>query len=460
MGVGAMKQRILVVDDEVGIRTLLRRVLCGSGYQVETAGDGKEALEKLESFRPDAMLLDLKMPVMDGLETLQHLGADNGRPPAIVLTAHSTVETAVQAMKLGAFDYLTKPFDVEEIKVVVQKALQVNDLQEEVRGLRREVQEQYGPDQVIGHDPRMLQIGEMIQRIAKSRSSVLIEGESGTGKELIARAIHYLSPRAKRPFVKVNCAALSETLLESELFGHEKGAFTGAERSRQGRFQAATGGSILLDEISEMSPKLQAKLLRVLQEKEINRVGGDETIPIDVRVLATTNRRLEKEITGGRFREDLFFRLNVVRIEFPPLRERPGDIPVLVEHFIEKFNHEMGRRFTGVSDAAMEAFQRYSWPGNVRELQNAVERAIVLGEEPLIQREDLPGSVQGEAEQANAAALPVGITLAEAEKRLIVETLRSLGGNRTRAAETLKISIRTLRNKIKEYQAEEPTLNL
>ncbi|HEQ60192.1 MAG TPA: sigma-54-dependent Fis family transcriptional regulator, partial [Firmicutes bacterium] len=439
---------------------LLRRVLSGVGYRVETAADGQEALEKVGTFQPDALLLDLKMPVMDGLETLRRLGENNGRPPTVVLTAHSTVETAVQAMKLGAFDYLTKPFDVEEIKVVVQKALQVNDLQEEVRGLRREVQGQYGLERVIGKDPRMLHICEMIQRIAQSRSSVLIEGESGTGKELIARAIHYLSPRAKRPFVKVNCAALSETLLESELFGHEKGAFTGAERSRQGRFQAAEGGSILLDEISEMSPKLQAKLLRVLQEREINRVGGDETIAIDVRVLATTNRRLEEEIEAGRFREDLFFRLNVVRIAFPPLRERPGDIPLLASHFVEKYNHEMGRRFTGISASALEALQSYAWPGNVRELQNAIERAIVLGEEPEIQREALPRSVQGDSRASIAGGMPVGITLAEAEKRLIQETLRLHEGNRTRTAETLDISIRTLRNKLKEYQEQDLALSV
>lgn len=455
-----MKKRILVVDDEMGIRTLLRRVLTGVGYQVETASDGREALEKVSRFQPDAMLLDLKMPVLDGLETLQRLESDNGRPTTIVLTAHSTVETAVQAMKLGAFDYLTKPFDVEEIKVVVQKALEVKELQEEVQGLRQEVQQQYALDQLVGKDPRMLEICEMIKRVAQSRSSVLIEGESGTGKELIARAIHYLSPRAKRAFIKVNCAALSESLLESELFGHEKGAFTGAERTRTGRFQAADGGSILLDEISEMSPKLQAKLLRVLQEREITRVGGDETITIDARILATTNRKLEEEIASGRFREDLFFRLNVVRIAFPPLRERTGDIPLLVEHFIQKYNHELGRRFTGIADDALDAMLRHSWQGNVRELQNVVERAMVLGEEPVIRWQDLPQSVKGQMREGAAVRLPVGITLAELERDFILETLRMVGGNRTRAVEILGISIRTLRNKLKEYQVQDSGVNL
>ncbi len=451
-----MKRRILVVDDEVGIRALLQRVLHGAGYQVDTAEDGAEALSKVRKNRPDAMLIDLRMPGMDGIETLEQLAKDGGLPPAIVLTAHSTVETAVKAMKLGAFDYLTKPFDVEEIKVVVEKALEVNELQQEVQGLRREVRGQYGLDQIVGRDPKMLEICEMIKRVAQSKSSVLIEGESGTGKELIARAIHYLSPRAKRPFIKVNCAAISETLLESELFGHEKGAFTGAERTRQGRFQASDGGSILLDEISEMSPKLQAKLLRVLQEREITRVGGDESIPIDTRVMATTNRRLEEEIEKGRFREDLFFRLNVVRIEFPPLRERREDIPLLVEHFLTRYNHDMGRRFTGVSEQALRALTSYSWPGNVRELQNAIERAIVLGEEPAIQLDDLPESIRGQGASGGGPRFEAGMSLAEAEKRLILETLKSVGGNRTRAVELLGISIRTLRNKLKEYQVHDP----
>jgi len=455
-----MKKRILIVDDELGIRTLLRRVLTGVGYLVDTADDGKQALEKAEAFDPDAMLIDLKMPVMDGLETLERLGGNSGRPVTIVLTAHSTVETAVKAMKLGAFDYLTKPFDVEEIKVVVQKALEVGELKREVQGLRREVRRPYGLDQVIGKDSRMLQICEMIKRVAKSKSSVLIEGESGTGKELIARAIHYLSPRAKQPFVKVNCAAISETLLESELFGHEKGAFTGAERTRQGRFQAAHGGTLLLDEISEMSPKLQAKLLRVLQEREISRVGGDETIAIDVRILATTNRRLEEEIAEGRFREDLFFRLNVVRIEFPPLRERAGDIALLTDHFLRRYNYEMGRRFAGVTPEAMQALTAYRWPGNVRELQNVIERAIVIGEEPEIRLEYLPESVLGGGGQHAAAGLLVGNRIAEVEKQLIIETLDSVEGNRTRAAEVLGISIRTLRNKINEYRTENPGLEI
>jgi DNA-binding NtrC family response regulator len=455
-----MRKRVLIVDDESGIRALLKRVLSKAGYQVDTASNGREALEKMTGFAPDAMLLDLKMPVLDGMETLQQMSKSNGAPTTIVLTAHSTVETAVQAMKLGAFDYLTKPFDVNEIQVVVDKALQVSDLKREVTGLRREVRRPYQLDQIIGQDPKVLSICRMIEKVAQSRSSVLIEGESGTGKELIARAIHYLSPRASAPLVKVNCAALSESLLESELFGHEKGAFTGAERSRQGRFQAADGGSILLDEISEMSPKLQAKLLRVLQEREVTPVGGDGSVSIDARILATTNRNLEEEITEERFREDLFFRLNVVRIAFPPLRERIGDVPLLVEHFMKRFNHEMGRRFGSCSKEAMEALQSYSWPGNVRELQNAIERAVVFGEEPEICLQDLPGSVRQGGPAGKGGSLPVGQSLADVERELILETLRSRDGNRTKAAEVLGISIRTLRNKLNEYKTVDESLSM
>ncbi|MGC9327635.1 MAG: sigma-54 dependent transcriptional regulator, partial [Candidatus Hinthialibacter sp.] len=377
----------------------------------------------------------------------------------IMLTAHSTVENAVEAMKLGAADYIKKPFDVEELKIVIEKTLGVADLKYENYRLREEIGLKYGIDHIIGKHPKMREIFEFIKTVAPTPSTVLIHGESGTGKELIAGAIHYHSPRRHKPFVKVNCAAISEELLESELFGHEKGAFTGAVRTSEGKFVLADGGSILLDEVSEMSPKLQAKLLRVLQEKEVDKVGGREPVKVDVRVMATTNRNLEEEIKKRNFREDLYYRLNVVTISFPPLRERKSDIPELCKFFLAKYNREMNRKIQSISPDAEQVLLRCPWPGNVRQLENCIERAVVLCKGAAIEVEHLPPeihSLSSETVHNSAADIQAGMTVAEMERNLIMETLKLTNNNRTRAAEILGISIRTLRNKLNEYRMAHP----
>jgi DNA-binding NtrC family response regulator len=452
-----------VVDDESGIRSLLSRVLTGEGYDVASAANGKKGLEQALATRPDVMLLDMKMPEMDGMQVLERVVEAEAAGAIIIMTAHSTVASAVKAIKLGAFDYLCKPFDVDEVLVTVEKAREVADLRSEVAHLRTEVSEKYGPEAIVGRAPRMVEILDLLPRVAQSRSTVLITGESGTGKELIARAIHHLSPRSKRRFVKVNCAALSENLLESELFGHVKGSFTGATQSRVGRFQMADGGSILLDEISELTPKLQAKLLRVLQEREFEPVGSSDPVRVDVRILATTNQDLQDSIRRGTFREDLYFRLNVVCVEFPPLRERPEDIPLLARHFLNRFSEETNKRVDGISDDAIEILKRHFWPGNVRELQNVIERGVVLCQGREIGSGDLPpailefrkgpgGSLSVDGDLPDGTDPLVGTALRDVERCLILKTLDSCDGNRTRAADILGISARTLRNKLKEYR--------
>lgn len=448
------QKKILVVDDEIGIRNLLRRVLKGEGYDVREAGSGEEAMDMAREDLPDLVLCDIKMPGKDGIETLADLKELSPNVEVVMLTAHSTVESAVTAMKLGAADYLKKPFDVEELKIVIDKILGVAELKRENADLREEVGLKYGIDRIIGADSKMQEVFEFIRTVAPTPSTVLIQGESGTGKELIAGAIHFLSPRRHKRFIRVNCAAISEELLESELFGHERGAFTGAVRSTEGKFILADGGSILLDEVSEMSPKLQAKLLRVLQEREIDKVGGREPVRVDVRVMATTNRNLEEEIRKGAFREDLFYRLNVVTISFPPLRERKSDIPTLVEHFIAKYNREMNKRIESIHPDAMQAMIRYNWPGNVRQLENCIERAIVICQGPRIELGHMPPDIayaDAPPEAAIHSGFEVGMTVAEMERRLIFKTLEFTENNRTRAADMLGISIRTLRNKLNEY---------
>ena len=449
------RKKLLIVDDELGIRNLLNRVLRGDGYDVRTAENGDQAIALAAEDPPDLVLCDIKMPGKDGIETLAELKTVSEAIEVIMLTAHSTVESAVAAMKLGAADYLKKPFDVEELKILIEKNLGVAELKRDNQYLREEAGLKYGIDRIVGKDPKMLDIFELIQTVASTKSTVLIHGESGTGKELIAGAIHYLSPRKHQRFIKVNCAAISEELLESELFGHEKGSFTGAIRSSEGKFVMAEGGSILLDEVSEMSPKLQAKLLRVLQEKEVDKVGGREPIKVDVRVMATTNRNLEDEIQKGRFREDLYYRLNVVTLAFPPLRDRKGDLPELVRHFIDKYNREMNKRIEGIDRDAEPILFRYHWPGNVRQLENCIERAVVLCQGSVIETRHLSPEILEafpKTDDRLSDGIPVGMTVAEMEKRLIFKTLESTNDNRTRAAEILGISIRTLRNKLNEYK--------
>ena len=448
-------KKLLIVDDELGIRNLLSRVLKNEGYEIRLAESGDQAIEMAREEAPDLALCDIKMPGKDGIATLEELKGISEEIEVIMLTAHSTVESAVQAMKLGAADYLKKPFDVEELKIVIQRILGIAELKRENDTLREEVGLKYGIDRIIGKDPQMMEIFEEIKTVAPTPSTVLITGESGTGKELIAGAIHYLSARRYKRFVKVNCAAISEELLESELFGHEKGSFTGAIRASEGKFVLADGGTILLDEVSEMSPKLQAKLLRVLQEKEVDKVGGREPIKVDVRVLATTNRDLKKAIELGHFREDLFYRLNVVEISFPPLRERKGDIPELVQTFIRKYSQEMNKKITGIEKDTEQILLQYHWPGNVRQLENCIERAVVLCKGPQINKSQLPPDLLLECEGGTGAdgfSIQVGMTIASMEKQLIMETLKFTQNNRTRAAEMLDISIRTLRNKLNEYK--------
>ncbi|MCA9411804.1 MAG: sigma-54-dependent Fis family transcriptional regulator [Candidatus Omnitrophica bacterium] len=442
--------KILIVDDEAGIRSILKRVL-SKHHETAEAADGQTAVDKVREWRPDILICDLKMPEMDGMEVLRRVQEIDPDLVSVMITAHGTVETAVEAMKLGAFDYFRKPFDVEEVKVVVDKALSIRNLKEEVTTLKKQVRERDRLDRIIGKSQKMRESFDLIEQVAPSKSTVLITGESGTGKEMIARAIHAHSPRAEKNFVAVNCAAISGELLESELFGHEKGSFTGAVSSKTGKFELANGGTLFLDEIGEMDPKLQAKLLRVLQENEIDRVGGTKPIPVDVRVIASTNRSLRDQIKKGDFREDLFYRLNVVNITFPALRERKEDIPILADHFVRKYAEENGKEIEGIEPDALETLMKFNWPGNVRELENVIERAVVLCRGKSIDSASLPAEIR-EPEVREGLDIHVGMTTMEAERMLILETLKTYEWNRTRAAELLGISIRTLRNKLNEYR--------
>jgi two-component system response regulator AtoC len=372
-----------------------------------------------------------------------------------MMTAYATVESAVEAMKIGAFDYIIKPFSPDQIEMVTRKATERQSLIEENQYLRSEILKEYGFGEIVGDTPIMHAIFEVIKKVANSRATVLVQGESGTGKELVARAIHFNSTRANAPFIKVNCAALPENLLESELFGHEKGAFTGAVTRRSGRFELAHRGTLLLDEVSEIPLGLQAKLLRVLQEREFERVGGARPIKVDVRIVATTNRNLDEEIEAKRFREDLFFRLNVIPITLPPLRDRDGDVPLLAQHFVDRYCRENNRAPKQIAGEAMDMMTHYRWPGNVRELQNVIERAVVLDADEAIEPDHLalraPGSDESDLDEIVDA---VGNTVAEMERRLILKTLRALDGNRGKTADMLRISVRTLRNKLNQYRAQ------
>jgi DNA-binding NtrC family response regulator len=444
--------RILVVDDEQLVRDYLQEALERLGYAAETVDDGQTGLERLEQSEYDIVFTDMKMPKVDGMELLAQSARRAPETPVIMLTAHGSIETAVEAMKKGAYDFLTKPIDKDLLKLTVDRALQRRKLERENRVLRGMVEQEQGIEAIVGSSESMRKIIDMLEVVGPQPVDVLITGPSGTGKELVARALHWSSPRADRPFIKLNCAALPETLIESELFGHEKGAFTGAIKNRKGKFEAANGGTILLDEISEMPLGLQAKLLRVLQEREFDRVGSNDPVRVDVRVVATTNRNLAKEVKEGRFREDLFFRLNVVPISLPPLSTRPDDVPALVVHFVEKYGARYGRQFEAIDDDALEYLKAQAWPGNVRELENRIERAVVLARDLTIHKSDvmLDGASLEDGSEAGGHYGP--ITVAELEKRHILQTLNELGFNRTKAAERLGISIRTLRNKLNEYR--------
>ncbi len=448
-------QTALVVDDEPLMRKFLVETLTRMGFAVQDAADGGEALQKIKTETFDLIFSDIKMPNVSGMDVLRKVRAESPESTVVMMTAYATVESAVEAMKVGAFDYIIKPFSPDQIEMVTRRATERQSLIEENKYLRGEILREYGFGEIIGNTSVMHGVFEVIKKVANSRATVLVQGESGTGKELVARAIHYNSTRANAPFIKVNCAALPENLLESELFGHEKGAFTGAVIRRSGRFELAHRGTLLLDEISEIPLGLQAKLLRVLQEREFERVGGSRPIKVDVRIVATTNRNLDEEIEAKRFREDLFFRLNVIPITLPPLRDRDGDIPLLAEHFVDRYCRENSRPLKRFSAEALDLMSGYAWPGNVRELQNVIERAVVLDADEEIQPEHLAfrhvGSGEDETDEIVDA---VGNTVAEMERRLILRTLEALGGNRGRTADMLQISVRTLRNKLNQYRTQ------
>ena len=449
----ARQGRILVVDDEVNARTALAELLRDEGFEVETAADAFKALGKYDAFSPHLVLTDLKMPGMDGIELVRKIQAMEDPAAMVVMTAFGAVQSAVEAMRAGAVEYLTKPLNFEELLVVVDRVLETQALKAETRRLRQRLRDKLAPRNIVGSSPAMHRVFEIVDQVAPSKSTVLITGESGTGKELIASAIHQRSARAGGPFIKLHCAALAENLLESELFGHERGAFTGAVARRDGRFQLADGGTLFLDEIGEISPSLQVKLLRFLQEHEFERVGSGQTIRVDVRVIAATNRNLAEEVARGRFREDLFYRLNVVAVELPPLRDRRSDIPTLAKFFVDRYAKDNGRTIEGLSSDALDVLTAYDWPGNVRELENAIERAVVMAPGPLIERRHLPASVRP-SQRAEGGAPPIpGSTLAEIERYAILETLRATGGSTSKAAEALGISVRTVQYRLHEYNA-------
>ncbi len=448
------RPRILIVDDDAAHRRMLDAVLSGEGYHTIQAADGRAAVSAVESNLFDLILMDLRMPRMDGLEAQQRIQEISPGVPIIMMTAYASVGTAVGALKAGATDYLTKPVDIDELKIIIAKVLHHTHLEQENAYLKERLGDRFDFSEIIGRSPAMAAMFETLALVAPSEATVLIRGESGTGKELVANAIHQNSLRRDRAFIKLNCAALPETLLESELFGHEKGAFTGATARKQGRFAAAEQGSIFLDEIGEMSPATQAKVLRVLQEKEFQAVGGERTIKVDVRIIAATNQDLHAAIAEGRFREDLYYRLNVVEITVPGLRERREDIPLLADHFLKRFAQKNHRLIKGFAARAMQLLMRYDWPGNVRELENVIERAVILSRDDTIAPADLPATLQSllgeEAPPALAGHEPAH-TLKAAEKEMILKTLEQTDGNRTRAAAILGISRRTLQLKLKAY---------
>ena len=443
--------KLLIVDDELSVRDSLAKWFHEEGYEVGMAEDAKDALTRLAETRYDAALLDIKMHGIDGIELQQRIHEIDSELIVIMMTGYASVETAVAALKNGAYDYVTKPLDPDEIAHLVKKALAHKRTQQENVRLRETVAEVARPDDIVGQSSIMQRVFDAVETVGPTDATVLITGESGTGKELVARAIHHASPRKFHPLVVIHCGALTETLLESELFGHEKGAFTGAQYRKKGKFEIAEGGTVFLDEIGDISLKTQTDLLRVLQEREIVRVGGNQPIKVDFRCVAATNKDLEKAIEEGKFRPDLFYRLNVFRIELPPLRERGDDIPMLVNHFVRKFSLQMNKKITRVSPSAMNLLQQQAWSGNVRELENAVERAMVVAQEPEIRESDFV---------FKATTVPNGApkSLDEIEKAHILRTLESVGWNQTRAAEILNIDRVTLHHKLKRYGWSKPSL--
>jgi two-component system, NtrC family, response regulator HydG len=448
----AKKERqttILVVDDEQVHRYMLCSMLKEWGWRCVEADDGETAVAAVEKHTYDAVLMDVRMARMDGREAFTRIHAVKPALPVIIMTAYSSVDAAVEAIRHGAHDYLTKPLDFDRLRLALERAVDRHQVVE--RQQQRAEEETPLHTAIIGASPPMLELLEMIRYVAPTEATVLIAGESGTGKELVAEALHHNSLRREGPFVKVNCAALAESLLESELFGHEKGAFTGADRRREGKFVQADGGTLFLDEIGETTQAMQVKLLRVLQEQELQRVGGEETISVDVRIIAATNRNLEEEVRRGAFREDLYYRLNVVMLSVPPLRQRDEDIPLLVRHFAAIFAQKNRRRLDGITPECMALLRRYSWPGNVRELENAIERGIILMRGEQLTEKSLPLTVQKIAEDQEAMPGTRPSSLSDIEKEMIFQTLDETGGNKSEAARRLGITRKTLQNKLHKY---------
>lgn len=449
---------ILIVDDEKNIVSGLEEAFIDEGYSVLTAYNGKEAWDKVNSNNVDLIITDLRMPMMTGDELVEKVSSSYPTLPVIVLTGHGTIETAVESMRRGAVDFFTKPVDLDKLFLVVKKCLANSELQEQNKRLTEEIEKlknQQKYSKIIGRSGKVASLMETINQAAPSKATVLITGESGTGKELVAEAVQSLSQRRDKPFIKVHCASLSSTLLESELFGHEKGAFTGATSQKKGRFELADGGTLFLDEIGEIDAQTQVKLLRVLQEREFERVGGEKTISVDVRVIAATNRDLKEEVRKGNFREDLYFRLAVVEIQVPPLRERKEDIDLLSLSFVKTYADENNKEIEGISPHARKALFSYSWPGNIRELKNCMESAVVMAKGKTIELDDLPSHIRGEGEKGKSISLSLPITMEEAEKALIMETISYSGGNKTKAAEILGIGRKTLHRKLSEWKVED-----
>jgi DNA-binding NtrC family response regulator len=450
------QERVLIVEDEENERTGLAELVSGWGYRAETAKDGAEGLEKAGSWTPSIVITDMKMPRMGGLELLERLASAASTMAVVVVTAQGTIDTAVQAMRMGAYDYITKPIDTNRLRTILQNASALLGTRNELEATRRKLRDAGSLGSLVGSSRKMQEIFRLIEMVAPSTASVLITGASGTGKELVARTVHDLSPRHSKPFIPINCAAIPETLIESEIFGHEKGAFTGALERRTGCFELAEGGTLLLDEIGEMPVATQAKLLRVLEDRKLRRLGSKVETTVDVRVLAATNKVPEEAVARGELRNDLYYRLNVFNIHMPPLREHKDDIPELVQELLGEMNAKHGRKVAGVSEAVLSAFTNYSWPGNVRELRNTLERAVIVCDSAVVETKHLPPgfgqtTLRSSADDGDAVHLDVGTTVEQAEKLLILKTLEATNNNKTRAAEILGISLKTLHNKLKEY---------
>lgn len=450
-----MTFHVLIADDEKNIRSGLGRAMEMDGYRVSLAGDGQEALDIVQSDEIDLVIADLRMPRLTGEELLRRIVEHHPTVPVIILTGHGTIETAVQAMRDGAYDFLTKPVSLDRLSLLARRALSSRELVLQHRQLQQELEQHRHTAAIIGKSQELQRTLDVVRQVAPTRASVLITGESGVGKELIADALHRLSDRADKPFIKVHCAALSESILESELFGHEKGAFTGAIGRKRGRFELANTGTLFLDEIGEINQNLQIKILRVLQERQFERVGGEETLSTDVRVITATNKDLRQEIAAGRFREDLFYRLNVVNLTVPPLRDRKEDIPLLVASFIREFSRENNKTIEGIDSRARAALHRWDWPGNIRELRNCIESAVVLCKGTVITREDLPPSIGGgEGETAGIIQIPLGASMEDVEREVIRANLAAQNGNKTRTADLLGMGRKTLHRKVVDYGLE------